>query len=797
MAVAINLTGVGSSGGAAPTPTTPSAPSILSVSIIDTTPDTSGNPQKQITVQYTPPTPLGTFNGIDIWLDAPDSSLGLAKADGSQAADGNTPAVGAFAPTFETFFPYVQNNYQVSFVVPAPTVQQLWRVYITAASANVKVPPVEYSLPNASPSFQLTVLPPATIASGREYAPLVQAATLNTGAGWSVNPILTKSESGDQFFQYSLTWVWPTNDSSFATLGGVNIVLQNNTAGTQVYVGDVLVTAQAVDISAPVTVLPGTTSYTAYLLSFDVRGNSNTLVPGVTPSVTFSVTRLTGVAGQEYTHLVTSDGTHAFVVCTSVVTSSGTQETQVDGYWSNILPGAAGYDSAFGGAEIVIDKGDGKGPVYAAVKGTLSPIEAFVLSPASAQTWAIYIRSIDINGKANTITPKIVISGGGGAGAAFAPVVSSGVLTSCQQLNGGSGYSSGVTAVLQDSGGNAIAGVSLTPVLSGGAISSITVGSGGSGIVATPQAICSVGNSSGTLNLAKAATTSFSTQFAVVAGAFTVSALNANIITTGTLKVGNNGSGVPIELDIYDHVGNLIGWIGDDFANSGYVGGWFKQLRVGGASPSASPIVADSSGNVTITGAPFTLSFGGSTTTINNTSATYGVQAVLAKNNSSPSWDVAHTDQGFTIRAKDQSTYIALFTANGSGSSEAVTFRVSGSDGSGYNKNVTLATGGANTPFVSVANASYAAKVGYDGLYVQTSGLLTLAALTGDGGSGGNGGYLALYDSGGSLAFSFDASTTYTATSATAGSQTLPGAPAGFLIVSIGGSSRKIPYYNL
>lgn len=63
------------------------------------------------------------------------------------------------------------------------------------------------------------------------------------------------------------------------------------------------------------------------------------------------------------------------------------------------------------------------------------------------------------------------------------------------------------------------------------------------------------------------------------------------------LVVGNNGSGNPVKLEVFDHKGNLIGWIGDDTGGSGYVGGWFQQLRVGGANPAAAPLFCDAAGD--------------------------------------------------------------------------------------------------------------------------------------------------------------------------------------------------------
>jgi len=613
--------GISGSTGGGSLPVAPGNPQILSVSVIDAVPDTSGVPKKQITITYEPPSPLGTFQGADAYLDAPDTSGGLSIADGTVPEDGNTPAIGVFSPQYEGFIAYNANNLQYTFTVPAPTQTQLWRIYLTPASANVQAVPIQYGQTGASPSFQFTVLPPATGGQGVEYAPNVQSMELAAvPSGWTANPNLVVAASGDQYWEVSVSWNWPTSDPQFSSLGGVNIILQNNTTGTQSYPGNVSVSAAGLYTSIHLPIAPGTTSYTLFAISYDVNGNSNTLLPGVTPSVSFTVTAPVGPVGEEYCALVSPDGVHNLVVVTPVNGADGTQLLQVDGYWLNLTSSSPNYDPRFGGAQVVIDKGDGNGPIWSAVKGTLSPIEADISQPAAAQGWAFYIRSIDINGRGNTVTPLISFSGGGGSGAVYTPIITNGVLTACTGLEGGTGYTSAPTATLVDSTGAAIPGVSLTAHLTGTAVSSVTINAGGSGIIATPVIVLSVGNATGVLNLAKAASTSFSTQFSIVAGAFTVAALNANVITAGTIKVGNNGSGVPIEIDVYDHLGNLIGWIGDDTANSGYVGGWFKQLRVGGASPAAAPIYCDTSGNVYINGATFVLDSNGVTTTLSNQS---------------------------------------------------------------------------------------------------------------------------------------------------------------------------------
>lgn len=797
MSGAIFVTGSGGSlGSTGPSPSSPIA--ITSVDVVDTTPDQSGNPRKLVSVNFTPPSPVGTFAGNWVYCDMPDSAGGLSIADGTVAADGNTPATGSFQPMAEGFYAFNPASPQITFFAAAPTTPQYWRVYLCPGSASVQVFPVQAGEPGESLSFDLFVGRPATKSTGREYAPLIQNAALApVQAGWTANPNIDVKSSGDQFFQYAITWNWPIADQNFQSLGGVNLVLSDGII--QTYIGNVSVTdANPTYISPDLPVAAGTKNYKLYLISYNTQGMNNSLASGITPEVDFTVTRSLGPAGEEYCRLAETDGVHAFVTAVAATNSSdGTALIQVDGYWQNLPSSDPGYDPQFGGAEVVVDKGDGKGPIYSVVKGTLSPIENFITSPVGPSNWAFYLRSIDINGRGNTIGPTIVIAGGGGSGAAYYAGISGGILSFVQSLNEGTGYSSGVTATLVDGAGSPIPGVSLTPVLVGGAIQNITIVSAGSGIVATPSAIILVGSSTGQLNLAKAANTSFSGQFAIVAGAFTVSALNANVITVGTLKVGNNGSGVPIELDVFDHLGSLIGWIGDDTANSGFVGGWFKQLRVGGANPTNSPIVADSSGNVTINGAPITLNSGGSTTTINNASLSVGIQALLAKNNSGPSYDVSHTDSGFFIRAQDQFTYIGQFRCSGSGAAQNVQLLIAAFNGTVVTASIGLATAGAGAPFIEVVNNS-------TGNFSQLSVSALTFNISGGGaqlsgiGAAGNGGYLQLNDSAGNPAFTLDTSlAAYFVTSATAGSASaLPSLPAGFLLFKIGSTTHKLPFYN-
>lgn len=97
-------------------------------------------------------------------------------------------------------------------------------------------------------------------------------------------------------------------------------------------------------------------------------------------------------------------------------------------------------------------------------------------------------------------------------------------------------------------------------------------------------------------------------EFEAAGGVFVMKALAADKIKTGILEVGGAVSGGQrvSRFKVFDTATptpNLIGWVGDDSAASGYVGAWFKRILIGGTSPASAQIIADASGNVAISGA--------------------------------------------------------------------------------------------------------------------------------------------------------------------------------------------------
>lgn len=442
---------------------------------------------------------------------------------------------------------------------------------------------------NAIGSINLTI--PGVVVQPTTFAPLVlNAALAPLPSGWTANPNITNSESGDQAFEVSIKWEWPPVGTT-ETFGGITMVLDDGV--TKKTLGSIGVGSTAQYTSTLMTFPPGTTNYTMWLVSYDAMGQSNPIVPGTTPNVTFSVTRNIGPAGTEYAADVLSDGVHPFVTAVPVAAADGTAMLEVTGYWT------PPNDPQFGGAEVVIDKGDGLGPIWTVpgLAGRISPVQAFVPQPSTVQSWIFYLRSIDINGNRNTVVPAT-----------------------------------------------------------------------------TPHVTISVGNTAGQLNLGKALNTSFSNEFQILAGALHINQLSANTIVTGQLQVGGGGNKVS-EFKIFDALGlSLIGWIGDDTLNSGFVGGWMKQFRIGGANPASAPFVADSSGNVsmpasaltagtitaaisvtagTFTGSTLVLNLNGITTSINN--------AIFSPTGRAAGFNCASGSFECGV------DYLGLFSINGSG----------------------------------------------------------------------------------------------------------------------------------
>jgi hypothetical protein len=222
----------------------------------------------------------------------------------------------------------------------------------------------------------------------------------------------------------------------------------------------------------------------------------------------------------------------------------------------------------------------------------------------------------------------------------------------------------------------------------------------------TPQLTTNVGSTAGLLRLNKVDLTFVGPEFSISSGLqliITPGGITTPKLTTGQLDIGGGG-GKPIRFRVYDALGSGIGWIGDDTANTGFVGAWFKIMRLGGATPSLAPIRTDTAGAVTIDGAVFTLTQNSLVTTLNNATDTVAGPVSLRSHSTTSSRDSTVSGDGFFIRASDASTYIGQLQAPG----DAAILKLA-KLGTG---NVILAqTGGAGSPFVDVNDGTNHVRV--------------------------------------------------------------------------------------
>jgi hypothetical protein len=201
-------------------------------------------------------------------------------------------------------------------------------------------------------------------------------------------------------------------------------------------------------------------------------------------------------------------------------------------------------------------------------------------------------------------------------------------------------------------------------------------------------------------------------------GVFNMKIVNADKITTGTLKVGGGGS-KPGQLGVFDASNNLIGWCG---TNGGYYGGWFKQLWVGGTDPSTAPFYVDSGGNVVIdnTGlsvrATFTLVRNSSITKVANDTG-FGETKGLSVKSSTSSFEAFISQYGlkFIGSGGNVSGYFQCDGTNASAinlmdNTSVVTIQLAGASGVVQGKQFNV---GANTIVDTSRNADFVSlKIG-------------------------------------------------------------------------------------
>lgn len=543
-------------------------------------PDNQGIVNVKITVPFTPPGPLGTWDHVTAYLVAPDDTVTTSKAVVQNPGSGNIgffvgPAgTGAnIVPNFTpiVFGPFHASENMLVIVYSAPQQTQTWRIYAVSGSTSMENTLVPFGAIGASPSVTVSVAPSAPPVIGAEFAPCV---AIDSFSG----DILYAPSQGGQWTWGLLNFAWaiPSDDPRFPLLGGYNLYMTDGN-GNRALVTSFPATQNQYSSPAPTWPVPENPSIFVFtLLSFDLNGNENSVVYGVTPQLQFVIEIQPGRAGEEYTSLVA--GQTASV--SYQVSKDGVQQWKLSCSWVNP------NDVTFGGVLIKWNDGSTTTTLGLVAANNQSGQSGWFNIGPSDLTLTVEFISVDVNFRQNSfqggVTPVATVNVVHQHAGLQAGNIDPGTLATSLAIN------SGILGV-------APAGIT-NSLIAAAAISQTNIQNNA---VGTPQ---------------------------LIAGSVTTV-----ILTTSEITIGSAGANMPIRFRIYDHSGNPIGWIGDDTANSGFVGAWFKQLYVGGSGPAAAPFEVNSSGqlsiNMTSTTAgsvPFQLVLNSVTTEISNPSGAYG-----------------------------------------------------------------------------------------------------------------------------------------------------------------------------
>jgi len=140
--------------------------------------------------------------------------------------------------------------------------------------------------------------------------------------------------------------------------------------------------------------------------------------------------------------------------------------------------------------------------------------------------------TITNSGAGYSSAPTLTFFGGEGTGAVGIPVVTSGVITSVQITDPGTGYKPGDVVQIQFSGGGSDTGAILTPVLTGTTLAHIAILAGGSGYVSPTVAITGGGGSGATAT---------ATQSGGVLNSITITNHGSGFTSMPTITISDSG----------------------------------------------------------------------------------------------------------------------------------------------------------------------------------------------------------------------------------------------------------------
>ena len=346
---------------------------------------------KQIRVRltFTPPSPLGVWEGVHIWEEEIDQSSSQgAPMNGTVPLDGSRNLGGAWAPIDRGVF----GASPVVLLLPRPAATVTKRFYLQSRSATTENALVRANQAGPTPSVTLVVTANA-YQSGEEFARLV------TGAGVAVEYDDTQVSSA----KYSIvfTWTAPTNPPAAWQLefGGVQIVYEYDNG--RLANGPTLAVNDTTARSDWYELFVGTSLIKCWFVSMDASEEPrlNTIVENLTPSAVATVTwpLVSRPPDGKYADNVTS-----FSVTNPryFINGQGLKQLLIDVTW--VKPVGDDAQARWGGVVVWLHTPDGnKYQMSGAETGSQLTIQLAVF-PTSSQSWVFYGVSQDNNANANT-----------------------------------------------------------------------------------------------------------------------------------------------------------------------------------------------------------------------------------------------------------------------------------------------------------------------------------------------------------------------------------------------------------
>ena len=351
----------------------------------------NGDGTVSVTLPWTAPAVPGEFIGIHVYVEDPDQSSGNKGTNltGSTTFGGNPDMSGTWQPADLGKFTDSPAVFNLSQQINSRTI----RIYGVSYSTSIENDLVRYGATGASPSTTL-LIDPVGVANGEEYARLVtNVGKIDYGSGVTGIRFISDYTAGQRWSE-GVTWSWPTAPPS-PTQGQIDTVRLIHRYQMLFQDGSAMPDTLWADVGHPFTknedvkgwpLIPYHYKFTTYFVSGS-GGNFNSIVDGVTPSVSYEFDW--PLSANTYASNVTG----ASATVTTPTSSDGTNMKQIT------VTFTPPTENTWGG--VILRVYDGSTLMVQPVKGISSPISILVPNPSSSKTYTWKLVSFDVNNKIN------------------------------------------------------------------------------------------------------------------------------------------------------------------------------------------------------------------------------------------------------------------------------------------------------------------------------------------------------------------------------------------------------------